>query len=165
MLESVVSQSPVKVISNHGFGKVVENPETGQKSFIATKSVKQGELLSKFASGGESTTPTYLTVQVGVGRHIKLNPEFLQYINHGCDPNVFFDTTSFELRALKNIKASEELTFFYPSTEWQMDQPFDCYCGSPLCLGSIRGAKFIPADIIKRYTLTDFIRGELKKNK
>jgi hypothetical protein len=165
MLESTVSQSPVKVISNHGFGKVVENPETGQKSFVAIKAVKQAELLSKFASGGESATPTYLTVQVGVGRHIKLSPEFLQYINHSCDPNAFFDTTSFELRALKDIKAGGELTFFYPSTEWHMDQPFDCYCGSPLCLGNIAGAKFIPADIIKRYELTDFIRGELKKNK
>ena len=165
MLESVISHADVKVISNHSFGMVVENPETRQKSFLASRPIKKGELLSRFGSGGESKTPTYLTVQIGIERHIKLNPEFLQYINHGCDPNVFFDTTSFELRALKDINTNEELTFFYPSTEWHMDQPFSCYCGSSLCLGNIQGAKFIPANIIKRYTLTDFIAGELKKNK
>lgn len=165
MLVSAISQSPVKIISNHGFGKVVENPETGQKSFLAKRLIKKGEVLSTFGSGGESDTPTYLTVQIGIKRHIKLNPEFLQYINHSCDPNVFFDTTKFEVRALKDIQAQEELTFFYPSTEWEMSQPFECYCGSGRCLGNIEGARFIPADVIKRYALTDFIKGQLKKSK
>jgi SET domain-containing protein len=40
----------------------------------------------------------------------------MQYINHSCDPNVAFDTTAFKLVALKDIKAGDELVFFYPST-------------------------------------------------
>ena len=24
------------------------------------------------------------------------------------------------------------VTFFYPSTEWELDQPFECRCGSPV---------------------------------
>ena len=30
--------------------------------------------------------------------------------------------------------------FFYPSTEWDMAQPFDCLCGSETCRGRISGA-------------------------
>ena len=41
----------------------------------------------------------------------------------------------------RGLKAGEELTFFYPSTEWDMDQGFDCFCGSKVCLGYIGGAK------------------------
>jgi hypothetical protein len=45
-----------------------------------------------------------------------LNPEWLQYINHSCDPNVAFDTAAFKLIALKDVKPGDELCFFYPST-------------------------------------------------
>ena len=46
------------------------------------------------------------------------------------------------------IKANEVLTFFYPSTEWDMRQPFDCLCKSSKCLGRIRGAKYLPAEMV-----------------
>lgn len=68
-------------------------------------------------------------------------------VNHSCDPNVFFDLTerpsrtnprepadfpsSWKLKTLdKGIKKGETLTFFYPSTEWDMGVPFDCLCGT-----------------------------------
>ena len=41
----------------------------------------------------------------------------------------------------RGLKVGEEMTFFYPSTEWDMDQGFDCFCGSEVCLGYIGGAK------------------------
>jgi hypothetical protein len=40
----------------------------------------------------------------------------------------------------KGLKEGDELTFFYPSTEWNMAQPFDCHCESESCLGKVRGA-------------------------
>lgn len=40
----------------------------------------------------------------------------------------------------KGLNEGDELTFFYPSTEWDMAQPFDCHCGSENCLGKVRGA-------------------------
>jgi hypothetical protein len=43
----------------------------------------------------------------------------------------------------RGLKAGEELTFFYPSTEWNMNQGFDCFCGSKRCLGYIGGAKYM----------------------
>ncbi|KZV72242.1 SET domain-containing protein [Peniophora sp. CONT] len=89
----------------------------------------------------------YTSVQCGRGEndHIELNSD-LVYVNHSCDPNVAFDLSSpdreqWHLRALKSINARQQLTFFYPSTEWAMDQPFDCRCGASNCLGTIRGAQ------------------------
>ncbi|MCJ1477547.1 hypothetical protein MMC13_006219 [Lambiella insularis] len=38
------------------------------------------------------------------------------------------------------LTAGEELTFFYPSTEWEMAQPFDCRCGAKTCAKRISGA-------------------------
>ena len=40
-------------------------------------------------------------------------------------------------------------------------QSFDCYCGSPACLGQIQGAAFLSHDAINHYRFTDFIRREL----
>ena len=45
----------------------------------------------------------------------------------------------------RDIAAGEELTYFYPSTEWEMDRPFRCLCGAPDCVGVVSGAKAPPA--------------------
>jgi SET domain len=100
-------------------------------------------------------------VQVGIDRHIMLQPEHLQYINHSCDPNVFFDTYTMQVIALRPIDEGNEMTFFYPSTEWDMAQPFTCYCGSHRCLGEIKGAAHINGEVISQYRLTRFIQQQL----
>ena len=64
---------------------------------------------------------------------------FLSFVNHGCEPNVAFDVERSALIALSPIAPGDELTFFYPSTEWAMASPFDCVCGSPRCLGRVAG--------------------------
>jgi len=35
------------------------------------------------------------------------------------------------------------VTFFYPSNEWLMVQPFGCMCGAPSCLRRIEGAAIL----------------------
>ena len=112
-----------------------------------------------------SKTATYLTVQTGEDKHITLQPEFLQYINHSCYPNVFFDTTAMQLVALKEIQPGDELMFFYPSTEWDMSQPFDCFCGTTQCLHRIQGAAYLSDEEAKGYRLTDFINEKFQTRK
>ncbi len=90
-----------------------------------------------------------------------LNPEYLQYINHSCNPNVFFDIENMVLIALRNIEMGEELTFFYPSTEWSMDRGFNCICESQNCLGYIQGAAHLPLNIFKKYKLSGYIQQNL----
>ena len=161
-MQTTFASTPVKVISFHDFAEVRENTNTNQKSLHALISFKAGDIISKFTAGEITNTPHYLTVQTAKEQHITLVPQFLQYINHSCDPTVFFDTTSMQVIALKDISASEEFTFFYPSTEWDMNQPFYCYCESKNCLQNIRGAKYLTADQIRHYKLTDFIIKELQ---
>lgn len=93
---------------------------------------------------------TYQTVQVGENRHIWLEDE-LVFMNHSCDPSTRWDLTAFKIYALRDIAEGGELTFFYPTSEWDMAQPFDCFCGASCCLGRIRGAKYIPSDVLQRY--------------
>jgi hypothetical protein len=151
------------IISNHVIAEVRQKKHNQQKALFSLRAFQAGEIISDFNAGTVSSEPTYLTVQVGPSRHITLQPEFLQYINHSCEPNVFFDTTRMELVALKPIMPKEELVFFYPSTEWMMTQSFRCYCGHPGCLGEIRGAAYLSKQALKPYRLTDFIQQELSR--
>ncbi|KAG0364682.1 hypothetical protein BGZ54_007264 [Gamsiella multidivaricata] len=78
----------------------------------------------------EGTTPgpkKYTTVQVSKDLHIELNSD------------------------------RDALTFFYPSSEWEMDQPFPCWCGAKQCCKSIQGAKYLPTEVMDRYFVTSHI--------
>jgi hypothetical protein len=157
--------SPIySMLSRHGIADVMQNAITGEKSLHASAFFDAGEIIHSFGAEKILQTPNYLTVQTGEEKHITLDPSFLQYVNHSCDPNVFFDTAKMEFRALKPIQPGDELLFFYPSTEWDMAQPFDCFCGSPCCLHKIQGAKYLTAEQVAKYQLTDFILEQLAKH-
>lgn len=162
MMPSSIQEEPSTVISKHPLANVVFNRQSNQYCLMATTDINAGDIVSRFEAGEVLSTPNYLTVQTGTNRHITLMPAYLQYINHSCNPNVFFNTTSMELVALKNIGANEELVFFYPSTEYDMDRPFLCFCGSDTCLNDIKGARYIPYDVLQRYRLSDFILQQLE---
>lgn len=97
------------------------------------------------------------TVQMGKAQHISLAPNYLQYINHSCQPNVFFDLKNMQIIALRPILVGEELSFFYPSTEWKMREAFECNCGQPNCLGQIQGAAYLADEVLNRYRLSAYI--------
>ncbi|MEP6673527.1 MAG: SET domain-containing protein-lysine N-methyltransferase [Ferruginibacter sp.] len=160
----MITTAPLSLVSNHVFAEVWKNATTGQQSLHATRQFHPGDIICSFGSSAILEKPTYLTVQTAVDKHILLEPEFLQYINHSCNPNVFFNTTSMELICLNAVQPDEEFTFFYPSTEWKMDQPFECYCGSRNCLQQISGAAHLPKHILNEYRFTDFIEGKLQQH-
>lgn len=161
MQEILLVDNAIQVISNHGFAEVRFNLQSKQNTLVAMQDFHAGQVISSFSPGVIKNIPDYLTVQTGVDVHITLQPEFLQYINHSCEPNAFFDTTAMKLFALKDIKAGDEFSFFYPSTEWAMAQPFYCYCGSESCLQSIQGASFLTHHQLEKYRFTDFINKQL----
>ncbi|MBD1865073.1 SET domain-containing protein-lysine N-methyltransferase [Trichocoleus desertorum] len=86
---------------------------------------------------------------------------YLSSLNHSCDPNVVIDVNRLELRAIRGIEAGDELTFFYPSTEWEMSTPFPTQCQSSQCLKMIAGAKYLSIDLMSRYTLSSHISTSL----
>ncbi len=139
------------------FTEVRKCPISGNKSLHARTRFVEGQILSKLSAKKVLDRPNYLTLQINQFQHIMLDPEWLQYVNHSCDPNIFFDTQKQEVMVLKPIGIGEEITFFYPSTEWSMAQSFDCLCNSENCLGKIQGAKFLSLDILTNYKVSDYI--------
>ncbi len=149
------------MVSKHGFADVMQNGLTGEKSLHAAAFFDAGDTICLFEPEKILHTATYLTIQTGEQKHITLSPDFLQYVNHSCAPNVFFDTQQMQLVAIQKIEPGDELLFFYPSTEWEMAQPFDCFCGNKCCLQQIRGAAYLTAEEASRYRLTAFISEQL----
>jgi hypothetical protein len=90
-----------RTISNHGIAEMRRKLSNGQNALFTLRSYQPGDVIANFTAGTISAEPTYLTIQLGIRKHITFDPEFLQYINHSCEPNVFFDTTAMNLVALK----------------------------------------------------------------
>lgn len=158
---TAISLPQLSKISHHGFAALYQNKITGEKSLHAAIAFKKDTVFATFESSEILAAPNKYTVQVGEYSHIILSPDILQYINHSCNPNVFFNTTTFELSALRDIGKGDEFTFFYPSTEWNMDAPFNCFCGEPNCLHKIQGASYLSTEQINQYKFTDFILQKL----
>jgi len=123
-----------------------------------------GAVFAKIDTATPTAKPAYSSVQTGKNSHIELNSDLL-YTNHSCDPSLVFDMSRMEVRVVDDgpIKKGGLMTFFYPSTEWDMSQPFDCNCGSEKCLGKINGAKNMKRDDLKRYWLNPHIEEMLKE--
>jgi hypothetical protein len=135
----------------------------GHKSLFARSSFEPGEALVPLGSSASYSWPDRYTVQVDRDRHIIMEPEFLLYLNHHCSPNTFLDVGQMVLRALAPISEGEELTFFYPSTEWSMSDGFDCHCGAAKCLGRIQGAAYIEDLTLRSYELSDHVKMLLRE--
>lgn len=115
-----------------------------------------------------SAPKAYSSVQSGQDAHFELNSD-LVFINHGCEPSLEFDTKDMVIRVArgKELKEGDELTFWYPSSEWDMDQPFECVCKAGKCRGLINGAGRMDRDVLEQYWLNEHIvkfLGESKGN-
>lgn len=135
---------------------------SNQYSLRTLTAFKANDIVQCFTAKEYLTTPTYLSVQVSDTEHIHLEPEFLQYLNHSCEPNIFLNTECGEIIALRDIAEGEEICFFYPSTEWTMAQAFDCRCHTGSCLGLIQGANHLNPEIIQKYRFNTHVLEKLK---
>ncbi|KAI1353283.1 hypothetical protein F5Y01DRAFT_64813 [Xylaria sp. FL0043] len=110
--------------------------------------------------------PTWRSVQAGRNLHIELGSD-LVYVNHSCVPSLEWDMERMEIRASRNrdLKKGDVLTFFYPSTEFRMAQPFDCWCGAGdgVCLGHISGAVALNAERLAGYWINGYIKEMLEE--
>lgn len=125
----------------------------------ASRPLAEGETVAGLADCEVAAAPSIHTIDVGGGRHVD-GPE-VRYLNHSCDPNLFVDCARMRIVTLRPVAEGEELTFFYPSTEWEMVGPFDCLCRSADCLGTVIGARHVPATVLRRYRLNAHITAAL----
>lgn len=130
---------------------------------IAAADLPAGSLIATLSAATRATARSYATVQASRNSDIDLNSD-LVYCNHSCAPNVVFDMTRREVRVgPTEVRKGEALTFFYPSTEWDMQQPFKCECGEGACVGVVRGAKWLSGEEVGRYWLNEHVRELLKE--
>ena len=130
---------------------------SNQFHLVATAPIDSGEFLLR-VEGALTGSPTRYSVQIDGGRHIdvpvgtSLREQLERYrwsfLNHACEPNAAF--RGLTLVAMRAIRAGEEITFHYATTECDMAEPFRCRCGSPLCLGEIRGFRHLPPAALER---------------
>lgn len=153
-----------KHISAHTNCEVRKNISNNQNGLFSTSSFLKEDIIIDFGASEIVDSPNYLTVQVAERKHIHLTPDYLQYINHSCEPNVLFNTSTMQLECLTDIVTGDELTFFYPATEWKMSQTFNCHCGKSVCIGLVMGAADMPSEVLKKYKLTGFIQSMLLKH-
>lgn len=125
-------------------------------------SLPPGALFAKIETATSAPVDTYTSVGDGVNTRIELNSD-LVYCNHSCDPSLIFDMANMEVRVTDNkpLKVGDALTFFYPSSEWDMVQPFQCECRSAKCLGLIAGASKMDPQILETYWLNRHILDQL----
>ena len=160
-MASPTASNDIEFLSNHNIVEIVLNKCTNQKLLRSLIRFKRGDIIAAFSAKSVVDKPNYLTVQVDHNKHIELSPDFLQYTNHSCSPNVFYNTSTMQLIAIEEIKIGDEICFFYPSTEIDMAQPFICGCGSHCCLKEIKGAMHLDSEVLKKYKLSDFVRNQL----
>ncbi|KAJ3345809.1 hypothetical protein HDU83_003700 [Entophlyctis luteolus] len=158
--------------------------ESGEytSKLVSTVSLKPGQVFASAHAMAPVAAKRYSTVQTGADCHAELNSDLL-YMNHSCDPNVVLDVEHKIVAAAKDIRPGDAITFFYPSTEWEMDQPFECWCGAPnvrlgfcyyvilllllaadhvscvaQCLKEVKGAKFLDAKTLDKFAISKHIR-------
>jgi len=140
---------------DHWF-QVIESAD-GHKALHAGVAFEPGDILVNFGIAAIRCEPTRYTIQCGVSEHWLVLPEFIQFINNSCDPNVILHTRDMQVRAVRRIGPGDEIVYFYPSTEWSLAEPFRCRCQSPQCLTRIAGAGHLPSDVLAPYYLSDHI--------
>lgn len=124
---------------------------------FAKRSLPAQRVLSAMEFGPSRTQPWRHSIQIALHEHAEPLPTYLRYLNHSCAPNLFVDVRAKQVITLRPIATGDELTFFYPSTEWRMQSPFTCECRSEHCVGEIRGAAELPAGVLQRYRLSPVI--------
>jgi hypothetical protein len=143
------------------------DPNEYQSYSISNVSLPAGAVFAELTTPPLTlATKAYSTVQTSATTHVELNSD-LVYINHSCAPSLEFDIEKMEIRVARDreggLKEGDELTFFYPSTEWEMAQPFQCRCGAATCKGWIAGASQMSQEVLKGYWLNHWLEEALQE--
>ena len=126
------------------------------RSLITKQAYKKGEIICEIPTEKVFDKANRYTVQIARDRHTEVGK--LSALNHSCTPNVILDTEHLQMIACRDVEKGEELSFFYPSTEWEMDAPFICLCGASNCIHVVAGARFLPLSTLENHYLNRHIR-------
>jgi hypothetical protein len=126
------------------------------RSLVTRQAYTKGQVICEIPTEKVSDKANRYTIQIGRDRHADAGK--LSALNHSCDPNVILDTERLLMIARYDIEPGDELSYFYPSTEWEMDAPFICLCGASNCIHVVAGARFLPLSTLENHYLNRHIR-------
>jgi hypothetical protein len=87
----------------------------------------------------------------GIDKNLWIDPSYpLSKLNHSCDPNIGIKGRIM-FYALKDVKAGEELTFDYSTSEEEIDWVMKCNCGSKKCRDKMTSIQFLPRKNFDNY--------------
>ena len=120
------------------------------RRLIALRNIARGTQLFRI-TGRETATQTRYSLQVSATLHLDQDSArdeqdlvrryFWRYLDHACEPTTRI--LNREVVAVRDIAEGEGVTFHYCTTEYDLASPFDCHCGSPRCMGAIRGSRHL----------------------
>ncbi|GMK55415.1 hypothetical protein CspeluHIS016_0204710 [Cutaneotrichosporon spelunceum] len=148
------------------FSPSSDGGESYSSKLVADRAFAPGERLALLDNKSAAPVKAYSSVQYGNGPsdHLELNSDLL-FMNHSCDPSAEMylyagSPDRWEVVAgPRGLKDGQDITFFYPSTEWDMAQGFDCGCGAKNCLGRVYGAAYHTLEELEaRGLVNDHIR-------
>ena len=131
------------------------------RSVFAAKDLFKGDLIVRF-KGKRCSKANYVEchnpdnnhyLQIDSDTYMGPSGDVDDYINHSCNPNsgIVYEKRGIFLKAIRDIKRDEEITFDYSTTMdedlWEMK----CLCEAEGCRGTVRDFKHLPEHVKKRY--------------
>lgn len=108
---------------------------------VASQPIKVGEVIVQSCEEEIQNHRTWRTLQLDESRHLR--NEFLNFVDHSCSPNSLLDVVNLALVAIRDIPVGCPVRFFYPGSEVELSQTFECHCGSKECLQHINGGFYL----------------------
>ena len=137
-----------------------------EKAIFAREDIAKDEIIFEFEQKFIDH-PTRDSLQVDEGKHqVSSKRDATEnFINHSCSPNGYIDFSDMTFRALKKITKGEEITFNYNTTEWDMANGFECFCGEKNCLKKIKGFRYLNCEQRKKLKgkLSPFLKKKYQK--
>jgi hypothetical protein len=136
---------PCDTTANDPIFSIKETPGKGKGLFSNIKWEACANLFKLKGIRKPINESSALAIQVSEQECIESYPDYNDHrANHSCDPNcrIYFGDQIL-MRSIKPIKAGEEITWDYETTEFDMGNcSFICNCGTDACKGVIIGARY-----------------------
>lgn len=137
---------------------IIDSPGRG-RGVIVNRDYSSGEFVMNFTG-----KKTHIRDIDDFTHFLQISPDYFispsgnadDFVNHSCDPNcaLYFENGQYDelvLRAIRNIRQGEELSFDYGTIMFNEPTRFHCECGSPKCRGMIGNFDTLPEEQQKQY--------------
>lgn len=160
----LINDKPQAKIAQYTFVYVAPTPSCGLGLFT-TRSLRAGNIALDVADPRYfETAKPYAQLRLYGYTHadiFQVGPELFlppyggldDFTNHSCAPNCGLRAgpTGFQMLALRDIAAGEELTYDYSTHQEHPQEDMICQCGAATCRGVIRSFSTLPQALRRRY--------------